>query len=64
MTDSGIGRMIQACRAHGPGPPEFEEIGTHFRVTIRLEVRTRPEVDELGGQILKAIRGANGRANC
>ena len=57
---SGIGRMIQACRAHGLKPPEFEEIGTHFRVTIRLEARTRPEVDELGTQILKAIREANG----
>lgn len=31
---SGIGRMVSACRDHGLLPPVFEEIGTHFRVTI------------------------------
>lgn len=31
---SGIGRMFAACRAAGLAPPNFEELGTNFRVTL------------------------------
>jgi predicted HTH transcriptional regulator len=32
---SGIERMTAACRESGLDAPQFEEIGTHFRVTLR-----------------------------
>jgi len=31
---SGIGRMISSCKELGLQPPQFEEIGTSFRVTL------------------------------
>jgi predicted HTH transcriptional regulator len=34
---SGIGRMLAVCTEQGLRPPEFEEIGTNFRVTLRGE---------------------------
>ena len=57
---SGIGRMIEACREHGLPPPEFEETGTHFHVTIRLQAQGMPRVDEVEAQILKVVGEANG----
>lgn len=32
--ESGIQRMTAACRDHGLDAPQFEEIDTHFRVTL------------------------------
>ena len=32
---SGVRRMTDACLAAGLREPEFEEIATHFRVTVR-----------------------------
>jgi len=31
---TGMNRMISACKAHGLQPPNFEEIGSTFRVTL------------------------------
>jgi predicted HTH transcriptional regulator len=52
---SGIQRMTAACLDHGLDPPKFEEIGTHFRVTLSA-VRTHPPaVDERDRAILRAL---------
>ena len=37
---SGVRRMTDACLAAGLREPEFEEIATHFRVTIRAATST------------------------
>jgi predicted HTH transcriptional regulator len=57
---SGIRRMIDTCRERGLPAPEFEEIGTHFRVTFRLQSVARPAVDPVDGRILAAIGSADG----
>jgi predicted HTH transcriptional regulator len=57
---SGIGRMIEACREHGLPSPEFEEVGTHFHVTIGLQAQERPRVDDVEAQILKVVGKADG----
>jgi predicted HTH transcriptional regulator len=36
---SGVRRMTDACLAAGLPEPEFEEIATHFRVTVRAATR-------------------------
>ena len=36
---SGVRRMTEACLAAGLPEPEFEEIATHFRVTVRVATR-------------------------
>jgi len=57
---SGISRMISSCREHGLPPPRFEEIGTHFCVTISLQAEDLPALDELNTQILAQITEGNG----
>lgn len=52
---SGIGRIIDTCRQHGLPEPAFEEIGTHFRVTIYLQGHAKRAVDETDDGILEAI---------
>lgn len=52
---SGIQRMADACRQAGLAPPEFEEIGTGFRVTLR-RARGTPELDAVDRQILAFVR--------
>jgi ATP-dependent DNA helicase RecG len=52
---SGIQRMTAACLDHGLDPPKFEEIGTHFRVTL-FAVRTHaPAMDARDRAILRAL---------
>lgn len=53
---SGIQRMIAACRENGLDAPRFEEIGTHFRVTLSTVRRRVPAVDERDQLILRALR--------
>ena len=57
---SGVGRMIDSCREHGLPPPEFEEVATHFRVTLHLQPVAKPELDSKEYTILEAIRKGNG----
>ena len=57
---SGIGRMIDVCRKHGLPDPEFEEIGVHFHVTIRLQVQGMAHIDEVEARILKAVGESEG----
>ncbi len=53
---SGISRMMDSCREHGLPPPEFEEIGTRFRVTFLLEMESTPELDDISRTILMAVQ--------
>jgi predicted HTH transcriptional regulator len=59
---SGIGRMIDVCREHGLPDPEFEEMGVHFHVTIRLQVQGMARIDEVEARILKAVGESDGLA--
>ena len=43
---SGIQRMTAACRESGIDSPRFEEIGTHFRVTLSTRRKRPPEHDD------------------
>ena len=52
---SGIQRMTAACRDHGLDPPLFEEIGTHFRVTLSTIRRHAPATDDRDRAILRAL---------
>jgi predicted HTH transcriptional regulator len=52
---SGIQRMTGACREQGLDTPSFEEIGTHFRVTLSAVRRRMPETDERDRSILDAL---------
>ena len=49
---SGIQRMIEACLAAGLPVPKFEELGTHFRVTIFSKRVGPPLANETDGKIL------------
>ena len=52
---SGIQRMTLACQEEGLEPPRFEEIGTHFRVTLST-IRSRPPItDDRDTAILKVL---------
>ncbi len=52
---SGIQRMTAACRDRGLDAPRFEEIGTHFRVTLSAIRRYAPAQDERDQAILGAL---------
>ena len=56
---SGIQRMTAACRESGLDSPKFEEIGTHFRVTMSTLRKHPAQHDEREQQILAAL-GASG----
>jgi predicted HTH transcriptional regulator len=57
---SGIQRMTAACEAAGLPPPEFEEIGTHFRVTLLSRRRGVPVLDDIDQAIVAALRDNDG----
>ena len=58
---SGIQRMTAACLDRGLDPPTFEEIGTHFRVTLYAIRRHAPAKDEKDQVILRALAASSGR---
>lgn len=57
---SGIRRMIEVCHDSGFAAPEFEEIGTHFRVTIRLTPQGPATLDTMDHRILEVLQAADG----
>jgi predicted HTH transcriptional regulator len=59
---SGIQRMVAASRDAGLGEPVFEEIGTHFRVTLPAVAASPPRVDERDRTILQALAAGDGLA--
>jgi ATP-dependent DNA helicase RecG len=56
---SGIQRMTAACHDHGLAAPQFEEIGTHFRVTLSALRRHAPATDERDRTILAALAASS-----
>lgn len=52
---SGIQRMNAACHERGLDAPRFEEIGTHFRVTLSAVRRRAPAKDKRDNVILGAL---------
>lgn len=52
---TGIPRMTEACLAAGLAIPEFEELATHFRVTLRV---AESEVAAPRAKVLKAREDA------
>jgi ATP-dependent DNA helicase RecG len=52
---SGIQRMTAACQDRGLDAPQFEEIGTHFRVTLSAIRRHAPAKDARDEAILAAL---------
>ncbi len=58
---SGIQRMISACQDAGLPTPEFEEVGSRFRVTIFTGVVTRPVLDGTDQAILDSLTQSDGR---
>jgi predicted HTH transcriptional regulator len=52
---SGIQRMTAACQDSGLDEPRFEEIGTHFRVTLSTVRKRRPALDRREQVVLAAL---------
>jgi len=59
---SGVQRMIAACRDAGLAPPDFEEVGLRFRVTLRSAQVTAPRLDETDRRIIALVKAPDGRA--
>lgn len=59
---SGIQRITAACREVGLGAPVFEEIGTHFRVTLSRKRQNAPEISESDQHLLKLLSLRIGRS--
>jgi len=52
--------MTAACHDRGLDPPRFEEIGTHFRVTLSAIRRYAPAKDQKDQAILRALAASAG----
>ncbi|MCY4261643.1 MAG: winged helix-turn-helix transcriptional regulator [Rhodobacteraceae bacterium] len=59
---SGIQRMTRACEDAGLMPPDFEEIGTQFRVTLHTVASGKPKTDPLDLAILDLLSRHDGRS--
>jgi predicted HTH transcriptional regulator len=57
---SGIQRIISACEENGLAKPKFEEIGTHFRVTIYIEKKRDLQLDDHDQAILHLLQRSKG----
>jgi len=57
---SGIKRIIESCKEVGFAEPNFEELGTHFRVTIFTGQKFQPNINKTEQQILNILAKANG----
>lgn len=57
---SGIKRIIEACNDLGFSEPLFEEIGTHFRVTIYTEKTKKPSLDDTEKSIIDVLKSSKG----
>jgi ATP-dependent DNA helicase RecG len=53
---SGIGRIIDLCKERGFAEPIFEEIGSHFRVTIFTQIVQIPYLDSVEQEILAILK--------
>lgn len=57
---SGIQRMLSSCKDAGFPAPKFEEIGTHFRVTLFTEQVLKPKIDKKDQAILSLLKKNEG----
>ena len=57
---SGIQRILSTCREAGLREPDFEELGTRFRVILYTRRTTEPTVDSTDQRILKLLEEAKG----
>lgn len=57
---SGIRRIMDSCKDSGFGEPLFEEIGTHFRVTLFTRKIDSPQLSELDNAIIKILENKEG----
>jgi ATP-dependent DNA helicase RecG len=57
---SGIRKIIDFCVQAGFAEPKFEEIGTHFKVTIFTQQFSLPKINESDQVILNILKNANG----
>lgn len=57
---SGVRRIMDSCKELGFAEPLFEEIGTHFRVTIFTQSVTAPSLDEIEYAIIEVLKDRNG----
>ncbi len=53
---SGIKRIIDSCKEAGFPEPLFEEIGTHFRVTLFTQPTKIASIDTIDEKILNTLR--------
>jgi ATP-dependent DNA helicase RecG len=52
---SGIGRIISECERSGLPCPKFEELATHFRVTIYLLATEKPKLSDIEKKIIRFL---------
>lgn len=57
---SGITRILESCENCGFDAPIFEEIATHFKVTIFTQITNKPILDPTEQDILTALRNNDG----
>ncbi len=57
---SGIRRIIDICKDLGYPEPIFEEIATHFRVTIFTQKNANPQINSIDELILEHLKKSNG----
>jgi predicted HTH transcriptional regulator len=60
---SGVRRIIKTCTEGGFDMPIFEEVGWHFRVTIRLTKPYKPVYDQKDQQIIELLAQEQGKTN-
>jgi ATP-dependent DNA helicase RecG len=53
---SGIQRIITECKENGLQPPKFEEIGTHFKVTLYLFPQSEAVLDKKDQEIISILK--------
>ena len=57
---SGIRRIIDSCLEAGFPEPIFEEIGTHFRVTVLTQAIKESSIDAVDQGIFEVLKNSNG----
>lgn len=57
---SGITRIIDSCKESGFAEPQFEEIGTHFKVTIFTQAVRKPELNKTDRAIVGVLKKSDG----
>lgn len=57
---SGIRRIIDTCLESGLPEPLFEEVATHFRVTIYTKKISKPLLNPLDQDIISILKKSNG----